>query len=285
MGKKRRALRNENPARSQRSNRTALNFWKLSCASPLRTQYFTRLALEQLEPRLVLSANFVISEFLASNNNGIVDQDGDHSDWIEITNTGDTAGSVNGYYLTDSASNLTDWRLPNVTVAAGSQLLVFASGKNRDVAGSELHTDFKLGADGEFLALRQARRLHAGFGVQPFSNAESGHFVWNWPTQHRGNVVGRRRAHAIVRAQQWRAGRHVVSTRFYAVGLDQRHDGRGLCAHRAGFRRALLPNEYVDGQSFRRRNGPGHAVRPDQFDGSQRVHDQLFGNRRRRPLR
>ncbi|MFC1601797.1 LamG-like jellyroll fold domain-containing protein, partial [Candidatus Sumerlaeota bacterium] len=44
---------------------------------------------------------------------------------------------------------------PAVTLAAGEHLVVFASGKNRAIAGSELHTDFKLSGDGEYLAIVQ----------------------------------------------------------------------------------------------------------------------------------
>ena len=40
--------------------------------------------LEPLEPRIVLDASFVITEFLARNEGSLLDEDGDSSDWIEI---------------------------------------------------------------------------------------------------------------------------------------------------------------------------------------------------------
>jgi hypothetical protein len=76
-----------------------------------------------------------------------------HSDWIEIYNPGPGVTNLNGFYLTDDASNLTKWKLPAQTIAAGGYLVVFASGKNRAVAGAQLHTSFSLDADGEYLAL------------------------------------------------------------------------------------------------------------------------------------
>ena len=49
----------------------------------------TARCFEPLEPRLALAAQFVISEFMASNTAGIRDQDLHFSDWIEVQNIGD----------------------------------------------------------------------------------------------------------------------------------------------------------------------------------------------------
>ena len=51
------------------------------------------------------------------------------------------------------ASHLTKWRLPAVSIAPKGFLIVFASGKDRGVAGAPLHTSFSLTAAGEYLAL------------------------------------------------------------------------------------------------------------------------------------
>ena len=51
-------------------------------------------AFEQLEPRLMLAAQPIISEFMASNSSSIQDGFGHHSDWIELTNTGDARRST-----------------------------------------------------------------------------------------------------------------------------------------------------------------------------------------------
>ena len=100
-----------------------------------------------------------ISEFMASNGNNrhqtdvLLDGDGDSSDWIEIVNP--TADSVNldGWHLTDDAANLGKWRIPAVTLAPGEHLIIFASGKNRTDPAAELHANFNLSVDGEYLAL------------------------------------------------------------------------------------------------------------------------------------
>jgi len=95
----------------------------------------------------------VINEFLAVNETGLTDSDGVASDWIEIYNSGATTVSLLGWSLTDDASELTKWRFPGVNLASKGFLVVFASTKNRAVAGSPLHTNFKLDADGDYLAL------------------------------------------------------------------------------------------------------------------------------------
>ncbi len=100
-----------------------------------------------------VEAEFYISEFMASNHVTLADEDGDYPDWIEIYNAGPAAADLDGYYLTDDAATPAKWRLPSTPLPAGSYLVVFASGKNRALSGSELHTNFKLNAGGEYLAL------------------------------------------------------------------------------------------------------------------------------------
>ena len=96
----------------------------------------------------------VISEFLADNATGLRDEDGDTSDWIEISNPKLGALNLAGWRLTDRASSRGQWRFPEgVVLRGGGRLMVFASGKNRVVAGRPLHTNFKLNASGEYLAL------------------------------------------------------------------------------------------------------------------------------------
>ena len=109
---------------------------------------------ETLETRQLLTV--VISEFMADNDTGIVDSYGNHSDWIELRNSGNEAMDVSGWYLTDDADDLSKWRLPSITLDADEHLLVFASGENERQQGAQLHTNFKLSAGGEYLALVEA---------------------------------------------------------------------------------------------------------------------------------
>ena len=96
---------------------------------------------------------FLISEFAAANYSGIRDADGERSDWIEIYNAGVEPASLAGWSLSNDSSFPTQWKFPEVIVPGMGFLVVFASGKDRTVPGGELHTNFQLNRDGEFLAL------------------------------------------------------------------------------------------------------------------------------------
>lgn len=96
----------------------------------------------------------VINEFMANNDGDLViDEDGEDSDWIEIYNPSGAVADLGGYFLTDDAGDLTKWAFPEGTLGVDGYLLVWASGKDRSVAGSEMHTNFSLKSGGEYLAL------------------------------------------------------------------------------------------------------------------------------------
>ncbi|MGC6564926.1 MAG: CotH kinase family protein [Akkermansiaceae bacterium] len=98
-------------------------------------------------------AEVVISEFMASNISGITDEDGDDSDWIELTNISGGVVDLSGWSLTDDPLEPNQWIFPEVILGPGDELLIFASGKDRAISGAEFHTNFKLSTSGEFLGL------------------------------------------------------------------------------------------------------------------------------------
>ena len=98
----------------------------------------------------VYSRDIVITELCPKNEGSLTDADGDFSDWIELGNLGSETVSLKGWYLSDKEDQLYLWPLPDVSLAPGGQLLVFASGKDR--TGGELHASFSL-SDGETVTL------------------------------------------------------------------------------------------------------------------------------------
>jgi len=94
-----------------------------------------------------------INEFVADNDTGIRDEDGNQSDWIEIHNPGSTTVSLLGWSLTDDAAALRKWRFPSLSIPARGYALVWASGNNRTNPAAALHANFRLSDTGEFLAL------------------------------------------------------------------------------------------------------------------------------------
>lgn len=119
------------------------------------------LRFQHLEARCLLDASALrISEFMASNEDTLVDYQGDSSDWLEIYNPTAAAVDLTGLYLTDDDAELTKWQFPaGSSIAAGGFLVVFASDKDVVAAGGELHTNFRLSADGEYLGLVAADGL------------------------------------------------------------------------------------------------------------------------------
>jgi hypothetical protein len=121
----------------------------------------------------------VITEFLAENGGPLLDEDGDSSDWIEIFNPGTALVNLLDWSLTDDAANLTKWRFPATNLGPNCYLLVFASGKDRATNGAPLHTNFKLNAAGEYLAL-----------VQPDGVTIASEFAPLFPPQRKGVSFG-----------------------------------------------------------------------------------------------
>ncbi|MEN9020791.1 MAG: lamin tail domain-containing protein [Verrucomicrobiales bacterium] len=126
-------------------------------------------------------AELVITELMAISDGELTDRDGEVSDWIEITNTGNEAIDLSGYALTDDREFLGKWLFPNGHVLeSGEYLIVFASGKDQmGLLDRELHTNFKLSGDGEFLAL-----------VEPDGETITHAFDPGYPEQRKGVSYG-----------------------------------------------------------------------------------------------
>ncbi len=106
------------------------------------------------------SKDLTIKEFMAINSSDlplsqgeILDSNGESSDWIEIYNTGTEDVNLAGWFLTDNLERLDKWAFPGITLKSHDYLVVFASGKDKTEPDSELHTNFKLSAKGESIAI------------------------------------------------------------------------------------------------------------------------------------
>lgn len=114
-------------------------------------------------------AQVVVNEYSGANRNGITDDYGDNSDWIELYNAGSAAVDISGYFLSDKVSNPTKWQIPGGTVLnANSYRIFFASG--RDVnTGINLHTNFKITqTGGDFVVFSdQGGTILESYPVEP----------------------------------------------------------------------------------------------------------------------
>ena len=116
---------------------------------------FLRMAAGSAAAFLAASApaQVVITEFMADNASVRADEDGDFSDWIELHNPGTESVNLDGWALTDLATQPARWTFPAVSIGPKAYLVVWASNKNRRTPGKQLHTNFRLDATGEYLAL------------------------------------------------------------------------------------------------------------------------------------
>ncbi|HSD14304.1 MAG TPA: CotH kinase family protein [Flavobacterium sp.] len=147
----------------------------------------------------LFSQNIVINEILTSNNTSITDENGSHEDWIELYNTGSNPVNLLGHGLSDDPAALFKWTFPSVTLNPGQYLIVWASDKNRAIAGSPLHTNFKLSASGETLILTNPSGNNVGT-VSPvalqsdisygrFPNGSGPYVYFSTPTPNAANTT------------------------------------------------------------------------------------------------
>ncbi len=118
-----------------------------------QNSYLDDLSFTTTTASPIATAGPVINEFVATNEDGLEDEDLDSSDWLELYNGRDTGQSLEGYYLTNDPAQKTLWRIPAVTLTPYEYLVIFASGKDRISPDSPLHTNFNLSKEGGYLAL------------------------------------------------------------------------------------------------------------------------------------
>ena len=97
-------------------------------------------------------ADLRINEIMASNLLTIKDENGDSSDWVELYNPDSVAVNLQGWALSDSASNPLKWIFGSVSIQPGQRLVVWASSKNRP-NGPQIHTSWAISASGESILL------------------------------------------------------------------------------------------------------------------------------------
>lgn len=109
----------------------------------------------------------VINEFLAENENGSTDENGQKEDWVELYNRTASPKSLQGLSLTDDSGKPSKWDFPPGTMLpANGYLIVWM---DEDSSQGPLHANFKLRKAGEFLMLSNGAGLvydSLSFGAQ-----------------------------------------------------------------------------------------------------------------------
>jgi len=96
------------------------------------------------------TAPLVINEFMASNQSTIADEAGEYDDWLEIFSMSDVPIYLGNYFLSDQENTPGKWPFPGIWIQPQEYLVVWV---DKDEAQGPLHTNFKLGASGEFTGI------------------------------------------------------------------------------------------------------------------------------------
>ncbi len=98
-----------------------------------------------------------VNEWMAQNSTTLADPvDGQFEDWIELYNAELSPVDLGDYYLTDTLTNKTKWKIPNNTIIpAQGFLLIWADNENsqNNDTNSDRHANFQLAAGGEEIGL------------------------------------------------------------------------------------------------------------------------------------
>ena len=100
---------------------------------------------------LPTQSQICINEIVSLNYNGLVDEDNEYADWIEIYNTSLESADLSGHFLSDDKTNLHKWQFPSYTIKSQSFTVVLASGKDRVTPPLNWQTVFDWGDDWRYL--------------------------------------------------------------------------------------------------------------------------------------
>lgn len=96
---------------------------------------------------------FVITELMAKNSTGLMAEDGNLYDWIELQNVSSEPANLGGYILAKDSCRKS-WNFPDTIVQPGDHVLVFAT---KNELPHQLCCGFKLSSSEEQIELRSPR--------------------------------------------------------------------------------------------------------------------------------
>lgn len=86
----------------------------------------------------------IINEIMNNNTSYLAQNGNEYYDWIELKNNSKKEINLKDYYLSTNDSRLTEWKLPDVTLAPNELYIVMASGDTNLSNKTYQHTNFKL---------------------------------------------------------------------------------------------------------------------------------------------
>ena len=139
----------------------------------------------------------VITEVMSSNSEYLLQSDGGYHDWIELENRSNQTIDLSSYSLSDDASQLELFRLPQKSLAPGERVIVICAG-DASLVGKFIFADFTISAEEAWIYLsadgKICDRLHLENIPQGCSfgrmNGENAPVYFTAPTPGRANGTG-----------------------------------------------------------------------------------------------
>lgn len=101
----------------------------------------------------------VINEVCASNNKALLDSNGKAPDYVELYNNSSVTLSTDNLFISDSKSNLTKYKLPNIELDAGEYFVIFCGNEPTTHEDDEYYTGFSLSAKKETVYLSDGENI------------------------------------------------------------------------------------------------------------------------------
>lgn len=137
-----------------------------------------------------------LTEVMSYNTLYFPDENDEHHDYVEVHNKSNADVNLQGWYLSDSSDKLKRWSFPAVILPPDAYIVVHCSGNNRKSDAYNLHTDFRIGTDGENIYLSQPDGRTVSMAATPalvvdqaYSLTESGWSTELAPTPGQANTA------------------------------------------------------------------------------------------------
>jgi hypothetical protein len=142
-----------------------------------------------------VAGSLKINEILASNT-AYYAGNNEYTDWIEVFNNGSSVVDLGGFYLSDNKTSPKKWAIPTGTAIAANGYKIFYA----DELNSDMHTNFRLNIDGEYIGLYDAlgtvvdsfsykrQRNNLSFGRSTSDPMVLGYFQNPTPAAPNGNI-------------------------------------------------------------------------------------------------
>ena len=89
-------------------------------------------------------AQVLINEYSAANFDSYLDNYNEYEDWIELYNSSSNSIDLNGWYLSDRASNPMKWSFTSSYIIPANGVAVIFCSSRDEIIGNNAHTNFKL---------------------------------------------------------------------------------------------------------------------------------------------